>query len=199
MPRRLKNTLSKPFNEGYRCWLPQTQTTLVDDRFNGLRQKLRQYLAVRNLNFGPLDEVLHECVCAALQKANKGSKTHCSDGVTPVHPDDLARKAADADPRGPHSLKRGNAGADGWAWRELHLAAADEAIDKKFMDRFLGRMTCGVCQSHSRTFVRVNPPPVGQGKDELFRWTWFWHDHVNVLTKGTRITLEEARHLYHLD
>src|SRR4029077_946635 len=132
--RRVKNTHSKPWNEGFKCWLPQTEAMLVKDSFGALRAELQKYLTLRSLNFGPVDQVLHECICAALQKERKGHDTHCEETEQRFHPEEVARRASDVDPRGPHNLKRGTHGADGWAWRQLHLAAADDKLDKKFID-----------------------------------------------------------------
>lgn len=198
--RKVKNKHSKPWSEGWKCWLVQTQSTLISHSFYSLRTALRSYLSKRALNFGPLDDVLNECICAAMARENKGSKTHCEDtDAIQQHPEELARRAADSDPRGPHGIKRGNPGADGWAWRQLHLKAADGVLDKPFIDGFLGKISCGVCSVHARQFVRLNPPPYGESKDEQFRYTWFWHDHIDQQNKLARITLEEARALYHLD
>ncbi len=186
--------------EGCKCWLPQTEVMLVGHSFHNMRAVLRKYMEKRGLNFGPIEEVLHECICAALQRERKGHDTHCEDTNRAVHPELAARQAADRDPRGPHGMKRGTSGADGWAWRQLHLAAIDGKIDKKFIDAFINHVSCGVCAVHARQFVRLNPPPYDAGPDELFRWTWFWHKHANEVAhpKGSAITLEEARHLYHL-
>lgn len=199
MARKVKNLLSKPWNEGFRCFLPQTQATLQKDSFNALRKELRAYLAKRGLNFGPIEEVLHECVCAALDREKKSSRTHCTDAEPAMHPEEIERRKADVDPRGPHGLKRGMSGADGFAWRELHLAAADGRITKEWVNAFLNRMSCGNCKHHAQQFVRLNPPPIEKGVDEVFHWSWFWHDYVNSEAKNRRITLAEARHLYHLD
>ena len=188
MARRLKNPQSKPWNEGFKCWLPDQKVTIIADSFHAVRGKLRLYLSKNNLDLGDTDQLLHKCVCAALEKERRGVNAHCTQENEPVHPETREKNKWELDGRGPKNLKRGTSGTDAFAWKQLHLAAKDGSLDAAMVKRFMGRISCGVCKSHTTTYVTKNPLSV----EDPFGWTVHFHNWVNSLLKKPTVTREEA-------
>lgn len=192
MPRRLKQLNVKPWNEGFRGFIKETQATLSGDSFWNLRKKIRSYCVQRQLDLGDWTDLTHRCVCDALERENKGVRTHCTPEVEKAHPETEAKRKADRDPRGPQHLKRGNTGSDAYSWKQLHLAAKDGLLDAKFMKAFTNRIACGVCKTHTEAFVKKNPIP----PSDAFGWSVFFHNWVNRLLKKPEMSVGDAWNLW---
>jgi len=189
--RTVKNKYVKPWNEGFKCWLPQVGVMLLQDNYHALRKELMRYMLKNKLDFGPINILIDECICAALEKENRGPRVFCEDGNAPVHPDEVERRGLEGDPRGP-KISRGNSGSDAYAWKQLHIAALDGRLDQAFVKRFVGRIGCGVCRSHADAFVAKNPV----SPTDPFGWTVVFHNYVNATLKRPEMDVEAARELW---
>ena len=50
MARTVKNKYVKPWNEGFKCWLPQVGVMLLQDNYHALRKELMRYMLKNKLD-----------------------------------------------------------------------------------------------------------------------------------------------------
>jgi len=63
----------------------------------------------------------------------------------------------------------------------------------KFVKKILERLPCKTCRKHSSEYYNQNPP---ENEQELFKWTWKFHNSVNKRLGKDVIEYEDAKNLY---
>ena len=88
-------------------------------------------------------------------------------------------------------------------WRCLHLYAdrVDEEYEasrknligtfKKYVESTGELLTCGTCRGHFKENIKLLPVP--DDPVDVFRWSWKFHNAVNVSSGTRELTFEEAR------
>lgn len=80
-------------------------------------------------------------------------------------------------------------------WVTIHLLAYKK--DKIFPDymRFLSEsFPCTVCRDHIRKYISAYPVPTGD--NEFFKWSWQFHNEVNIRLNKPYTSLNTALSLW---
>ena len=85
-------------------------------------------------------------------------------------------------------------------WLVMHVFAMicdDEKENRKyfvfFIKKIIEKLPCQTCRKHAIEYITNNR--LGEN-DELFRWTWQFHNSVNQRLSKPVISYEESRLLY---
>lgn len=81
-------------------------------------------------------------------------------------------------------------------WFAIHLMAykTDKDITLKrpfltYINALAENFPCGECRGHFKNYLSTNPPDKAQ---ELFKWTWEFHNAVNKRLGKKQFTYEES-------
>jgi hypothetical protein len=94
-------------------------------------------------------------------------------------------------------------------WYFIHMAAVSYPVDpspemKSTMRNFLVGipifLPCEICRTHAMQYLESRKHLFDwavSNRNNLFEFTWAFHNHVNAATKKPQMTLEAAKEEYH--